>query len=194
LSAELEAGLKKPEEVMEILDAYDLGGTSRGAAALDGCDHKTVAHWVRQRELAGQAPVVERKRPVMAGEFRAKIEELVARSHDRIRADVAHGKLVALGYEESSRTTGRWVADAKRRWGDSRAAIQDPVDQVFRSGVTEMRPGPDVPDVCCVLRSSCGAQRHHAPAPVDPTEDADHLVGALSVGDVRARQPVSAVG
>ena len=43
--------------------------------------------------------------------------------------------------------------------------------------------------MCCALRSSCGAQRHHAPAPVDPTKDADHLVGVLSVGDVRARHP-----
>ena len=46
---------------MEILEAYDLAGTLRGAAALAGCDHKTVAHWVRQRELAGGMPVVERQ-------------------------------------------------------------------------------------------------------------------------------------
>ena len=32
------------------------------------------------------------------------------------RADVAHGKLVAIGYLGSERTTRRWVADAKRRW------------------------------------------------------------------------------
>jgi hypothetical protein len=37
--------VKKPEEVMEILEAYDLAGTLRGAAQLAGCDHKTVAHW-----------------------------------------------------------------------------------------------------------------------------------------------------
>jgi hypothetical protein len=30
--------MKKPEEVMEILEAYDLAGTLRGAAALAGCD------------------------------------------------------------------------------------------------------------------------------------------------------------
>ena len=46
LSAIVEAGLKKAEEVMEILEAYDLAGTLRGAALLAGCDHKTVAHWV----------------------------------------------------------------------------------------------------------------------------------------------------
>jgi transposase len=100
---------------MEILEAYDLAGTLRGAAALAGCDHKTVAHWVRKREQAGGMPAAQRRRPAV-GEFVAKIDELVARSQGRIRADVAHRKLVALGYAGSERTTRRWVAEAKRRW------------------------------------------------------------------------------
>ena len=61
-------------------------------------------------------PVVERSWPVMEGVFLAKIEELVDRSRGQIRADKAHGKLVAIGYQGSPRTTRRWVADAKRRW------------------------------------------------------------------------------
>jgi transposase len=106
--------LKKAEEVMEILEAYDLTGSLRGAGKLAGCDHKTVAHWVSQRELAaGVTPVAERHRPAMGELFRAKIDELVERSSGKIRADVAHDKLVALGYDGSSRTTRRWVADAK---------------------------------------------------------------------------------
>ena len=40
--------MKKPEDVMEILEAYDLTGSFRAAAGLVGCDHKTVAYWVRQ--------------------------------------------------------------------------------------------------------------------------------------------------
>ena len=100
---------------MEILEAYDLAGSLRGAAALAGCDHKTVAHWVQQRELAGGMPAAERCKPAV-GDFAGKIEELVERSHGRIRADVAHGKLVALGYLGSERTTRRWVAESKRRW------------------------------------------------------------------------------
>jgi transposase-like protein len=39
--------VKKPEVVMEILEAYDLTGSFRAAAGLVGCDHKTVAYWVR---------------------------------------------------------------------------------------------------------------------------------------------------
>ena len=108
--------MKKPEAVMEILEAYDLTGSFRAAAGLVGCDHKTVAYWVRQREEAGGMPVVERSRPAMERVFLAKIEELVDRSHGQIRADKAHGKLVAIGYQGSPRTTRRWVADAKRRW------------------------------------------------------------------------------
>ncbi len=107
--------MKRAEEVMEILEAYDLAGSLRGAAALAGCDHKTVAHWVGQRELAGGMPAAERCKPVV-GDYAGKIDELVDRSHGRIRADVAHGKLVALGYVGSERTTRRWVAEAKRRW------------------------------------------------------------------------------
>src|ERR1700758_2238725 len=98
---------------MEILEAYDLAGTLRGAAQLAGCDHKTVAHWVAQREL-GLVPKMERKRQAMEVEDARKIDELVDRSGGRIRADIAHGKLVALGYQGSPRTTRRWVAAAKR--------------------------------------------------------------------------------
>jgi hypothetical protein len=108
--------MMKPEVVMEILEAYDLTGSFRAAAGLVGCDHKTVAYWVRRREEAGGMPLVERSRPAMEAVFAAKIEELVDRSHGQIRADVAHGKLVAIGYRGSERTTRRWVAEAKRRW------------------------------------------------------------------------------
>src|SRR3954464_8100179 len=110
------AGLKTAEEVMEILEAFDLTGTLRGAAELAGCDHKTVAHWVRARDDAGGGlPVHVRPRPQVDA-FAAKIEEWVDRSRGRIRADVAHPRLVAMGYLGSERTTRRAVADAKRRW------------------------------------------------------------------------------
>ena len=40
------AGVWEGEEAMEILEAYDVTGSLRGAAALAGCDHKTVARLV----------------------------------------------------------------------------------------------------------------------------------------------------
>ncbi len=101
---------------MEILEAFDLTGTLRGAAELAGCDHKTVAHWVRAREAAGGGlPVPTRPRP-RVDDFAVKIEEWVDRSRGKIRADVAHQRLVAMGYVGSERTTRRAVAEAKRAW------------------------------------------------------------------------------
>src|SRR3954465_5408768 len=109
-------GLKNSEEVMEILEAFDLTGTLRGAAELAGCDHKTVAHWVRARDEAGGGlPVAVRRRPRVDA-FAEKIEEWVGRSRGKVRADVAHQRLVAMGYLGSERTTRRAVAQAKRRW------------------------------------------------------------------------------
>jgi hypothetical protein len=108
--------MKRSEEVMEILEAYDLTGSLRGAAALCGCDHKTVGLWVRARDAAGGEPrPAGRARPV-TGAFLEKVEELVDRSHGKIRADKAHERLVAMGYLGSTRSTRRAVADAKHRY------------------------------------------------------------------------------
>src|SRR5207248_6975087 len=96
--------------------AYDLAGTLRGAAALAGCDHKTVARLVAARDAAGGgAPVRARCRPLV-DPFSEKIDELVDRSRAQVRADKAHGVLVAMGYEGSYRITRRVVAESKRRW------------------------------------------------------------------------------
>jgi hypothetical protein len=100
---------------MEILEAYDVTGTLRGAAALAGCDHKTVARLVAAREAEGGLPVRARRRPVV-DPFGGKIDELVDRSRAHVRADVVHGVLVAMGYAGSYRTTRRAVAEAKQRW------------------------------------------------------------------------------
>jgi hypothetical protein len=45
--------LKSAEEIMEILDAYDLTGSLRDAGELAGCSHHTVANYVARREAGG---------------------------------------------------------------------------------------------------------------------------------------------
>ena len=51
---------------MEILEAYDATGSLRGAAALAGCDHKTVARLVAARDAAGGG-LPERAAPAAVG-------------------------------------------------------------------------------------------------------------------------------
>ncbi len=111
---------------MEILEAYDVTGSLRGAAALAGCDHKTVAHWVRAREEAGGGlPVASRARP-RVDRFAGKIDEWVDRSRGKMRADKAHERLVAMGYMGSERTTRRALARAKRRWRSEHGRVTRP--------------------------------------------------------------------
>ena len=100
---------------MEILEAYDLTGGLRAAAALAGCDHKTVAHYVALRE-AGKSPDDRLRRPTAIDPFLDKVEEWVDRSRGNIRADVVHDKLVAMGFTGSERTARRAVAAAKKAW------------------------------------------------------------------------------
>jgi hypothetical protein len=47
-----EGRVKSAEEIMQILEAFDLTGSYRDAAELAGCSHHTVAHYVQAREEA----------------------------------------------------------------------------------------------------------------------------------------------
>jgi hypothetical protein len=47
--------VKSDVEIMEILEAFDLTGSYRAAAALAGCDHHTVARYAAERD-AGRCP------------------------------------------------------------------------------------------------------------------------------------------
>jgi transposase len=106
---------KSGREIMEILEAYDLTGCAHSAAQLAGTDRKTVLRYVALRD-AGQDPAVPARRPRAADEFAAKVEELVDRSSGKIRADVVHRRLTAMGYQGSERSTRRVVAEAKAAW------------------------------------------------------------------------------
>jgi transposase len=105
--------VKKTEEIMEILAAYDLTHSLRDAAVLVGCDHHTVARYVRAREAGELSVVAPQHREQLIDPFREKIEEWVELSHGRVRADVAQRKLEPMGYAGSERTTRRAIAEAK---------------------------------------------------------------------------------
>ena len=92
-----EEHVKSYEEVMEILEAFDLTGSYRDAAELAGCSHHTVADWVAKREPGRVADRRARsvERPKLIDRSWPKIEEWVERSDGKIRADVVFDKLVA---------------------------------------------------------------------------------------------------
>jgi hypothetical protein len=117
--------VKSAEEIMNILEAYDLTGSLRDAAELAGCSHHTVARYVAERER-GRAPGAVARRPGVIDGFLPKLEELVDRSKGKIRADKAHDKIAAMGYGGSERTTRRAVAGLKAAWHAGRRRVHRP--------------------------------------------------------------------
>lgn len=109
--------MKCAREVMEILEAYDLTRCAHSAALLVGCDEKTVTRYVAVRDAGCDVGEGER-RSRMIDPFLSKIEELVEASQGRIRADVVHEKLTAMGFSGTDRTTRRAVAEAKTAYRD----------------------------------------------------------------------------
>jgi hypothetical protein len=65
-------------------------------------------------------------RPSVIDGFTPKLEELVDRSKGKIRADVAHQKIVAMGFAGSERTTRRAVAQIKAVWRAGRRRVHRP--------------------------------------------------------------------
>jgi hypothetical protein len=119
-----EEHVKSDEEIMEILEAFDLTRSFRDAGELAGCSPNTVAHWVAARDDATlQSPA---RRDQLIDPYLSKLEEWVDASHGKVRADVAHDKLVALGYAGSPRTTRRAVAAAKKAHRNGRRRIYRP--------------------------------------------------------------------
>lgn len=117
--------MKSDEEIMEILEAFDLTGSYRAAAELAGCDHHTVARYVALRD-AGRDPSARPRRERALDPFADKIEEWVERSGGRIRADRAHRRLLAMGYQGSERTTRRALHDAKAAYRRGRWRVYRP--------------------------------------------------------------------
>ncbi len=117
--------MKHAEEIMEILEAFDLTRSFRSAAELAGCDHHTVAHWVARRD-AGELSATAVRRDQLIDPYLATLEEWMQASNGKVRADVAHDKLLALGYAGSERTTRRAVAAARKAWQAGNRRVHRP--------------------------------------------------------------------
>ena len=103
---------KNPTEIMEIFASYDLTRCAWSAAQLVGCDPKTVQRYVDLRD-GGLDPFRRIRRARLIDPYLKKVEELVERSKGKIRADVTHDRLRAMGFAGNERTTRRAVAEAK---------------------------------------------------------------------------------
>jgi hypothetical protein len=104
--------VKRSEESGEILEAYDLAGSCLAAAEMGGY-HAVTRHLALR--AAGEPVVAREHRARPIDEYLHKIEELVARSNGRLRADVVHRRLVAMGFTRGERTTRRAGAEVKKR-------------------------------------------------------------------------------
>src|SRR5699024_9624080 len=65
---------------------------------------------------AGRPVTGPSRRGRLIDEHLPKIEEWVERSSGKVRADVVHARLVAMGFVGTERTTRRAVAEAKAAW------------------------------------------------------------------------------
>ncbi|MEX2501244.1 MAG: IS21 family transposase, partial [Trueperaceae bacterium] len=117
--------VKMSEEIMEILEAYDLTESYRAAGELAGCDHHTVKKYVQLRS-AGRSVLQRPERTKAIDWFLDKVEEWVERSEGKIRADRSHEKLVAMGYTGSDRTTRRAVSHAKKLYRQGKLRVYRP--------------------------------------------------------------------
>jgi hypothetical protein len=103
---------------------------------LTGCSHHTVADYVAARERGELTPGRAERREMLVDPYLDKIEEWVERSWGKIRADVAHDKLVALGYTGSERTTRRAVAEVKAAYRAGRWRVHSAVGAGARDVVS----------------------------------------------------------
>jgi len=126
VAIEQEEQVKSREEIMNLLEAFDLTGSLRDAGELAGVSHNTVGRYVALRD-AGLLPDDGPERRVrIIDPFLPKIEEWVERSDGKVRADRVFDKLKALGFEGSERTVRRAVAEVKASYRKGRRRVYRP--------------------------------------------------------------------
>ena len=114
---------KSDREIMEILEAYDATESAHSAAQLAGVDPKTVRRYVAARDQ-GRPVTGAGRRPRMLDEYMPKIEEWVERGNGKVRADIVHERLVAMGFTGTERTTRRAVAQVKAAMADAGVPVR----------------------------------------------------------------------
>ena len=103
---------------MDIMAAYALAGSYRGAAEMRGTTHKTVKKVVTEElaRMSGQPLPARKARVSNTQVVRDLVGQKVTASRGRISAKRLLPVARAAGYEGSARNFRRVVADAKRQW------------------------------------------------------------------------------
>jgi transposase len=103
---------------MDIMAAYGLAGSYRGAAEMCGTTHRTVKKVVTEElaRMSGQPLPARRARVSNTQVVRDLVGQKVTASRGRISAKRLLPVARAAGYEGSARSFRRVVADAKRQW------------------------------------------------------------------------------
>src|SRR5690349_1392344 len=102
---------------MNIIAAYQMVGTYRGAAEMCGVTHKTVRR-VIERAQAGEPAAAPpgSARPRNFDEVTGLVYQRVDKSHGKVSAKRLLPIVRAAGYEGSARNFRRLVAEQKRLW------------------------------------------------------------------------------
>jgi transposase len=106
---------------MEIVNAYELVGSYRGAAALCGTTHKTVKRIMNRRHVAEQQRREVARNTDVVKEL---IAERVRASDGRISAKRLQTVVAVAGYTGSPRNLRRAVAEAKAAWKRQRRSYR----------------------------------------------------------------------
>lgn len=100
---------------LDIITAYNLVGTYRGAAAICGTTHKTVKNVVLRHATGGARPV-RAPRPANYEVVRDLVATGIEASKGRISAKRLLPRARAAGYTGSPRNFRRLVAEEKKAW------------------------------------------------------------------------------
>ena len=80
---------------MEVLELYDLTKYISATAQLAGVGRKTVERAVASKATGNALAPIGRSK--MTDPYLDKVAEWITRSSGKVRADIAHEKLVAMG-------------------------------------------------------------------------------------------------
>ena len=135
---------------MEILEGFDLTASLRDASELPGA-HRTRWRigWPSVMRDVGAGPgdalpECDRRVPAQARRARRAVR-------GKIRADVAHDKIVAMGFGGSERTTRRAVAQIKKAWRSGGAGCTGRGSRSRGCGQYDFGDGPRIGGAATIL-------------------------------------------